>query len=69
MNINYSDFFLTLFRLFNISWILIDILPHCKEDPIYVFLELKLRGIVPNFDICERCIYSHEQYTYFAAAK
>jgi hypothetical protein len=24
---------------------------HCKEDPIYVFLEMKLRGLVPNFHI------------------
>jgi len=25
--------------------------PHCKEDPIYVFPEMKLRGLVPNFHI------------------
>ncbi len=25
---------------------------HCKEDPIYVFLEMKLRGLIPNFHIC-----------------
>ncbi len=24
---------------------------HCKEDPIYVFSEMKLRGLVPNFHI------------------
>jgi hypothetical protein len=24
---------------------------HCKEDPIYVFPEMKLRGLVPNFYI------------------
>jgi hypothetical protein len=24
---------------------------HCKEDPIYVFPEMKLRGLVPNFHI------------------
>ncbi len=24
---------------------------HCKEDPIYVFLEIKLRGFVPSFHI------------------
>ena len=24
---------------------------HCKEDPIYVFQEMKLRGLVPNFHI------------------
>jgi hypothetical protein len=22
---------------------------HCKEDPSYVFLKVKLRGLVPNF--------------------
>jgi hypothetical protein len=21
---------------------------HCKDDPIYIFLEVKLRGLVPN---------------------
>ncbi len=24
---------------------------HCKEDPIYVFPEMKLLGLVPNFHI------------------
>ncbi len=24
---------------------------NCKEDPIYVFPEMKLRGLVPNFHI------------------
>jgi hypothetical protein len=24
---------------------------HCKQDPIYVFPEMKLRGLVPNFYI------------------
>ncbi len=24
---------------------------HCKEDPIYVFPEMKLSGFVPNFHI------------------
>ncbi len=24
---------------------------HCKEDPIYVFPEMKLRGLIPNFHI------------------
>jgi hypothetical protein len=47
---------------------------HCKEDPIYVFLEMKLSGLVPNFLIhvsvsIEQFIYSHDQSTYFAAAK
>ncbi len=23
-------------------------LPHCNENPIYVFPEMKLRGLVPN---------------------
>jgi hypothetical protein len=22
---------------------------HCEEDPIYVFPDIKLRGLVPNF--------------------
>jgi hypothetical protein len=25
---------------------------HCKEDPVYVFPEMKLRGLVPNFHVC-----------------
>jgi|LakMenEpi03Aug12_release.lakeMendotaPanAssembly.Ray.scaffolds.fasta_scaffold1588771_1 hypothetical protein len=24
---------------------------HCKEDPIYIFPEMKLRGLYPNFNI------------------
>jgi len=24
---------------------------HCKEDPIYLFPEIKLRGLVPGFHI------------------
>jgi hypothetical protein len=24
---------------------------HCKQDPIYVFPKMKLRGLVPNFHI------------------
>jgi hypothetical protein len=24
---------------------------HCKQDPIYVFPEMKLRGLVPSFQI------------------
>ncbi len=24
---------------------------HCKQDPIYVFTKMKLRGLVPNFHI------------------
>jgi hypothetical protein len=30
-------------------FILLDL--HCKENPIYVFPEKKLRGIIPNFHI------------------
>ncbi len=26
--------------------------PHCKENPIYVFPEMKLRCLVPSFHIC-----------------
>jgi hypothetical protein len=44
---------------------------HCKEDPIDVFPEMKLRGLIPNFHIhvsvCD--LYIHHQSTYFAAAK
>jgi hypothetical protein len=25
---------------------------HCKEDPIYVFPEMKLRGLIPNIHRC-----------------
>ncbi len=36
---------------------------HCKQDPIYVFLEMKLRGLVP----ISTFISSHDRATYFAA--
>jgi hypothetical protein len=46
---------------------------HCKEDPIYVFPENKLRGLSPNFHIhihiCVSDKYSHHWSTYFAAAE
>ncbi len=35
--------------------------PHCKEDPIYVFPEMKLRGFVPNF----HAIYIPTIFPYF----
>ncbi len=44
---------------------------HCKEDPIYGFPEMKLRGLVPNFHIlcfCERFIYTLDRTTCLAAA-
>jgi hypothetical protein len=45
---------------------------HCKEDPIYVFPEMKLRGRVPNFHIhvsvSDFYVYFHDWSTYFAAA-
>ena len=25
--------------------------PHCKQDPIYVFPDMKLRGLIPNLYI------------------
>jgi hypothetical protein len=28
-----------------------DVSLHCKEDPIYVFPEMKLLGLFPNFHI------------------
>jgi hypothetical protein len=43
---------------------------HCKEDPIYEFPEMKLRGLVPNFNIH---VSESDSYilttTYFAATK
>ncbi len=42
---------------------------HCKEDAIYVFPEIKMRGLVSYFIICEQFIYSQDRSTYFAAAK
>jgi hypothetical protein len=46
----------------------IDIRPlHCKEDSNYVFLEIKLRGLVPNFHIhtsvSDLYIYSQDRST------
>ncbi len=40
---------------------------HCKDDPIYLFPEMKLRGL-PESCICERFIYSHDRSTYFEDA-
>ncbi len=40
---------------------------HCKENPIFVFLEKKLRALSPSF--CERFIYSQDRSTYFFAAE
>jgi hypothetical protein len=34
------------------QWRLSPPLSHCKQDPIYVFPEMKLRILVPNFYIC-----------------
>ncbi len=33
--------------------------PHCKENPIYVFPEKKLRGLSPNFliNVCDRFVH------------
>ncbi len=49
------------------------LMPHCKKDPVYVFLEMKLRSLVPpqfpHSCICDRYIYSCNRSTYFAAAK
>jgi hypothetical protein len=47
---------------------------HWKEDPIYVFPEMKLYGLVPNFHIhlsvSDLCIYSDQDPpAYLAAAK
>jgi hypothetical protein len=32
---------------------------HCKEDQLYVFPEMKLRGLVPNFHIHVSVSYLH----------
>jgi hypothetical protein len=46
---------------------------HCKEDPIYVFPEMKLYGLGPNFhfhlSVRNLCIYSQDPPVYLAAAK
>jgi hypothetical protein len=42
--------------------------PHCKEDPIYVFPIMKLRGLFPNFHIhvsvSDVFIYFHDYSSY-----
>jgi hypothetical protein len=42
----------------------------CIEDSIYVFPEVKLRGLVPIATSCiyERFVYSQDRSAYFAAA-
>ncbi len=45
---------------------------HCKEDPNYVFPEIKLLGLVSQFPYsytCERFMYFQDRSIYFAAAK
>jgi hypothetical protein len=45
---------------------------HCKEDPIDVFPEMKLSGLVLNSYIYVSVgdlLYSHDRSTYFAATK
>jgi hypothetical protein len=42
---------------------------HCKQDPIYVFPEMKLRGLIPKFHIHvsgNDFIYSQDRSAYFA---
>jgi hypothetical protein len=39
---------------------------HCKQDPIDVFPDVKLRGLVPNVHIH---VSVSDRPTYFAAAK
>jgi hypothetical protein len=42
---------------------------HCKEDPICVFPEMKLRGLVPNFHIhvsvSDLCILEAAQFHFW----
>jgi hypothetical protein len=44
---------------------------HCKEDPIYVFSELKLRSLVPNFHIhvSESDLYFPHDQSFFLLQK
>jgi hypothetical protein len=45
---------------------------HCTENPIYMFLEMKLRGLVSNsyiHCICERFIFSQDRSTYCGCSK
>ncbi len=50
----------------------IQVIRQCKEVPIYVFPEMKLRRLVPSFHIhvhiCLQFMYSHGRSTFFAAA-
>jgi hypothetical protein len=56
MHARYSRFYLYLIFLITLSFCkhrvaeALGIL-HCKQDPIYVFPEMKLRGLVPNSHI------------------
>ncbi len=44
-------------------------LPHCNENPIYVFLSWELRGLSPNFHIhvsvSDLYVHSQDRSTYF----
>ncbi len=45
---------------------------HCKENPIYLLPEKKLRGLSPNFYIHGSAIYIqyfHDRSTYFPATE
>jgi hypothetical protein len=41
----------------------------CTENPIYVFLEMELRGLIPTLFIYERFIYSQDRSAYLDEAK
>jgi hypothetical protein len=43
--------------------------PHCTENHIYVFPEMKLRGLVPSayINVYEQFIYSQDRSAYLAA--
>jgi hypothetical protein len=47
--------------------------PHCTENPIYLFPEIKLRGLVPysfsHASVSDFFIYSQDQSAYLAAEK
>jgi len=43
---------------------------HCTKNPIYVFPEIKLPGLISQFlhsSICEQFIYSQDRSAYLAA--
>jgi hypothetical protein len=42
---------------------------HCTENPIYVFPEMKLCDLAPNYMLQIYILYSQDRSAYLAAAK